>query len=72
MDPIIDDGLFGGAGNDVLDGGDGSDSLSGADGDDQLSGGAGNDELSGGVIWDRETINGRFESDNDFEWRMMA
>lgn len=28
--------------------------------------------FAGGVVWDRETINGRFEIANDFEWRMVA
>ncbi|HND52847.1 MAG TPA: hypothetical protein PLV92_10640 [Pirellulaceae bacterium] len=41
------DGLTGGAGNDLLDGGDGNDGLVGGKGADVLLGGAGNDNLWG-------------------------
>jgi hypothetical protein len=46
--PLVDDAISGGAGNDILFGDSGNDLLDGGQGNDILSGGDGNDQLIGG------------------------
>ena len=53
---MVEGGLFGNAGNDVLSGGDGNDWLSGGAGHDDIWGGDGDDMLMGGADDDRPFV----------------
>ena len=54
--PLVEGGLFGNDGNDVLSGGDGNDWLSGGDHHDDIWGGDGDDMLLGGAHDDRPFV----------------